>query len=340
MASRQAHARERDAARLTPLAALLVAGCAGAPSPMLPASEVAGELATLGWWLLAIASAVVVGMTVLVLVPLRWRAESLEETPVSRRGGPRGIAVGVGVTALVLAGIFLSTLVTLNDTAEPPREPDVTIEIVGHQWWWEVRYLGPDSSVVATTANEFHVPVGEPVRLIVGSADVIHSLWVPRLHGKIDLIPGRSNHFWLQADRPGRYRGQCAEYCGMQHAHMELYVEAVPPPDFRAWLERVSGPAPEPEDPLARRGRAVFMNRECVTCHTIRGTDARGERGPDLTHFASRETLAAGMYPNDRAHLTSWVVDATGLKPGARMPEMALEPEALHAVVAYLQSLR
>lgn len=320
--------------------ALVSASCAPAPSPLLPASDPARELANLGWWLLGIAGAVVLVITALVLIPLRNRGGDLAGTPVTDAGGPGAILTGAGIAAAILAGVFVFTTLTLEETASPGEEPAVTVEVVGHQWWWEIRYLGSDSSVVATTANEFHIPVGEPVRLIVSSADVIHSLWIPQLQGKIDMIPGRSNTFWLEADRPGRYRGQCGEYCGLQHAHMELYVVADSLPAYRRWLDNQARPARRPEQPLARRGRTAFMDRECATCHTIRGSPAEGTEGPDLTHVASRKTLAAGMFPNDRAHLTAWIVNAPGLKPGSAMPAMALEPQTLRAIVAYLRSLR
>lgn len=310
----------------------------------------AGELAELGWWLIAIATVVVLVVTALTLLPLRRRVRGEgETTPAggglagvtpSDRGGTTALVAATGAAGVLLLGTFLYNVATLGRTAAPSDTPSLTIEVVGHQWWWEIRYLDRDSTEIAVTANEFHIPVGEPVRLVVRSADVIHSFWVPRLHGKIDLVPGRSNVFWLQADRPGRYRGQCAEYCGLQHAHMGLYVTADPPREFAAWLERESGPAADPVEALAERGRTEFANSACAQCHTIRGVSARDLGGPDLTHLAGRRTIAAGMYPNDRAHLSAWIVDAPSLKPGTAMPEMALEPAKMRAIVAYLETLR
>jgi cytochrome c oxidase subunit 2 len=204
------------------------------------------------------------------------------------------------------------------------------------QWFWEIRYPGGR----AVTANEIHIPVRTRVNVVATTADVIHSFWVPELNRKIDMIPGRNNRVLLYADQPGRYRGQCAEYCGVQHAHMSLYVFADPPARFRAWLAQQARPARAAITPAQRRGRRVFLTHQCESCHTLRGTPARGTVGPDLTHVASRTTLAALTIPNTRAELDAWLTDPQHVKPGNRMPALALAPADRQALVGDLESLR
>ncbi|HEV2706187.1 MAG TPA: c-type cytochrome, partial [Pyrinomonadaceae bacterium] len=207
-------------------------------------------------------------------------------------------------------------------------------------WWWEVEYDNRNPSLNVTTANEIHIPVGRPVFFRLTSNDVIHSFWVPNLHGKTDLIPGRETTTWLRADRAGTFRGQCAEFCGHQHAHMALTVVAEAPEQFQAWYDAQLKPAREPATPAEARGREVFLTSPCVMCHKIQGTDAGGNAGPDLTHLASRPTLAAGTLENTRGHLAGWVVDSQKIKPGNRMPPNNIEPDDLQALLDYLQSLK
>jgi cytochrome c oxidase subunit 2 len=209
------------------------------------------------------------------------------------------------------------------------------VEVTGRQWWWEVRY--PESGVV--TANEIRIPAGRPVRLVVTSGDVIHSVWIPELHGKIDMIPGRSNSQVIIADEPGEYRGECAEFCGAQHAKMQFIVVAEPPERFAAWLERQAQPANAPADAMQLEGREIFLGSACVYCHAVRGTNANSNFGPDLTHLASRRTLAAGMLANNRGNLSGWVLNPQQIKPGNKMPPTALSGEELNALLAYLESL-
>ena len=208
--------------------------------------------------------------------------------------------------------------------------------MIGHQWWWEVRYPGTN----AVTANELHIPVRTPVRIEVKTADVIHSFWVPELNRKIDTIPGRTNVVELDADAPGRYRGQCAEFCGLQHAHMAMYVFVDEPDAFRRWLEAQERPAASPAGGQAAEGERLFMNGPCSSCHAIRGTDADGYVGPDLTHVASRTTLAAVTIPNDRENLREWIVDSQHVKPGNQMPNFNVSGRKLDALVAFLEGLK
>lgn len=215
------------------------------------------------------------------------------------------------------------------------------IRVIGHRWWWEVDY--PDHQIV--TANELVIPIGEPVGIELSSVDVIHSFWVPQLHGKMDMIPGRVTHFWMQADRPGIYRGQCAEYCGLQHAHMAFVVKALPPEQFVRWLESPGTTArPSPEQSPVRsieedRGHRLFLRHGCSVCHAIEGTPASGQAGPDLTRIAYRETLAAGTIDNTPKNLLRWLAAPQEVKPGAKMPATEATKEELEAIVTYLLSL-
>jgi cytochrome c oxidase subunit 2 len=220
--------------------------------------------------------------------------------------------------------------------AYPPTPPALTIEVIGHMWWWEVRY--PDHEV--TTANEIYIPAGQPVNIRLTTNDVIHSFWVPELNGKIDMIPGKTNTLWLQAAEPGIYRGLCTEFCGLQHAKMQYLVIAVPPNAFAQWVEAQRQPAPAPTDETTRLGQQIFLGSACVYCHAIRGTNASGQLGPDLTHIASRRTLGAGILPNNRGTLGGWTINSQHIKPGNRMPPMNLSGAELQALLDYLATLR
>jgi cytochrome c oxidase subunit II len=216
----------------------------------------------------------------------------------------------------------------------PPEDSDpLHVTVIGHQWWWEYRY--PDHGV--TTANELHVEAGRPVVVDLESMDVVHSFWVPRLAGKTDVVPGRTNRMWFMANEPGIYQGQCAEYCGMQHANMLLIVQAQPREQFVAWLEQQRQPGQR--DAKAQAGRDLFLANACANCHAIAGTVAQGTFGPDLTHLMSRQTLASGMVPNNRDQLTQWVLDPQTIKPGCLMPGMHMGQREVDGIVSYLQTL-
>jgi cytochrome c oxidase subunit II len=329
------------------LGAVLVAwcasGCAGSPSPMLPASVPAVQLANLGWLLTIVGAIVIVIIAVLLTIPtLRgWHAGRAGEIPGVHSGdGERWIVIGgIAIPLVILIGVFAVTAATLSKTSHPPTRARFMIEITGRQWWWEVRYPSPDPQQTFVTANEIHIPVGEPIALRVQSADVIHSFWVPQLQGKIDVIPGQTNTFWLRADSAGVYRGQCAEYCGIQHAHMALQVVAQPRAQFESWVAQQRAPAPAPTDSLASAGRDAFEHQACALCHSIQGTGAHGKMGPDLTHVASRLMLAAGTIPNTPGHLAGWIMNSQTIKPGNDMPQMYLDGASLHAIMAYLATL-
>ena len=248
------------------------------------------------------------------------------------------VGLGIAVPMVVLTLLFVwSDIFVIRSTAAPKQgSTALTVDVVGKQWFWEVRY--PGSGVV--TANELHIPVGVRVRVVGTTEDVIHSFWVPELNKKIDLIPGRPDVELLDAERPGVYRGQCAEFCGLQHAHMSFLVFADPPARFRAWLAAQKRTARPPTGSLADRGRQLFLAENCAACHTIRGTSARGRVGPDLTHVRSRATLAAATIPNDPASLAAWLRDPQHVKPGNRMPDLELSAADVSALVAYLDGLR
>jgi cytochrome c oxidase subunit 2 len=308
-------------------------------SSVHPASHASHEIAHL-WWVMMIVGWVGFAVVVLLLW-LGWWRRNRRDLPGG--GGDRAatawiVGLGVGVPIVILSALFVWSDVFVIDSTAAPRTGStrLTVDVVGHQWWWEARY--PASGVV--TANEIHIPVGARVRAVVTTDDVIHSFWVPELNRKIDMIPGRRNEILLDADSAGVYRGQCAEFCGLQHAHMAFLVYADPPARFRAWLAAQRSPARAPPGALAAHGRAVFLSESCGDCHTIRGTSADGEVGPDLTHLASRQTLAAGTIPNRPPDLSGWIEDPQHVKPGNRMPAVGLSARQLSAVVAYLGTLR
>lgn len=253
----------------------------------------------------------------------------------------RVVAGAVGATALILA-VFLTLNWRLERAIAAPKQANVlTIDVIGRQWWWEIQY--PDSLTPSnwiSTANEVHIPVNRPVRLRMTSRDVIHSFWVPSLSGKKDLVPGRVTETWFQADSPGVYRGQCAEFCGHQHANMALLVVAHRPDEFHEWVAAQRAPASEPYDSLRQAGKQVFLAGSCSLCHAIVGTPAGGRIGPDLTHIGSRRTIAAGTLPNTRGHLAGWILDPQRIKPGVYMPANGLEPRQLDALLAYLEGLK
>lgn len=265
--------------------------------------------------------------------------------PVTRSGGNSGlraVAIGTGISTLILVAMTIYALVVLERTAHPAAPVALTVDVTGFDWWWRVDYGDGDAAQHFVTANEIHIPVGVPVRLRLASADVIHAFWVPLLAGKTQMIPGLVNEQWLQADRPGVYRGQCTQYCGVQHAHMAVEVVAQSQSEFDAWLAAQRQPAHAVSQTdigaVLPAGRKLFMER-CAGCHTVRGTEAVGPNGPDLTHLNSRRQIGAGLMSNTPAHLIDWITHAQELKPGARMPSMPLTSPESGALSAYLATL-
>jgi cytochrome c oxidase subunit 2 len=316
---------------LLPAVALVVAGCgSNRQSTLTPHSKASGEIATL-WWSMMIGAWVVFGVVVMLLAIAFLRRPG-EPKPRNDSKAKRLILIGGGAAPIVvLSVLFAFALRTMPATSAPKGKVALTVEVIGHQWWWEVRYPG----VAAVTANELHIPARTAVRLEARTADVIHSFWVPELNRKIDMIPGRTNSILLRADRVGVYRGQCAEFCGLQHANMAFLVYADPPARFRAWLARESRPAA-----VRGNGAAAFVGVGCGACHAIRGTDARSDVGPDLTHVASRTSLAALTIPNTKGDLAAWIADPQHVKPGNHMPDLDLKGPEVQAVVDYLEQLR
>jgi cytochrome c oxidase subunit 2 len=327
------------------VAALAAAGCTGIQPTLAPGGPEARAIADLGWLVLVTFVAVTVVMWALIAWVGVRRTGSLAthaawNAPSDRRWIYAG---GIVVPILVLGTIFVLTLRTMaafpmghGDETPPPAD----LRIVGHQWWWEIDYRMGELQQHVVTANELHIPAGRPVDIELVTRDVIHSFWVPRLHGKVDLVPGLVNRIRIEADEPGLYRGECAEFCGPQHARMILLVRAETPADFEAWLAGQRQPAAPPATSQAAHGQNVFLTSACVLCHTVRGTAAHGQIGPDLTHLASRAGIAANAYPNNTAYLQAWVTHAQSLKPYAQMPNItAFTGEDLQALVAYLRGL-
>lgn len=293
------------------------------------------DFSTTAWWLLfgvaAFVCVVVIALVVGAMISRRKAAKV-------REGEAKGFVMtfGVVIPAVVLAATFALSVAGIAKNAKPSRPAALKVQVVGHQWWWEVRY--PDSGAV--TANEIHVPLGTPVELQLTSDDVIHSFWVPAIMPKLDLIPGHTNDTWMTVDDAGTYRGQCAEYCGLQHAHMAFTVVAEPEAKFQQWLGDQAEPAVKPTTAEERKGYDVLTSGSCASCHTVRGTPADGKVGPDLTHLADRSRLAAETIPNDRGHLGGWIANSQQIKPGNKMPPQPLSPGDLTAVITYLESLK
>lgn len=315
--------------------AWLLAGCSNSPNVLAPQGPAAAHIATLAWVLFTIATLVYLLVVTFLLLGL-FRRRGQQPDPDRKRLDERFIVwAGIVAPAIVLLLVFVFTVGTIRAISAPAIPEEMTIEVTGHQWWWEVHY--PHQDVI--TANEIHIPVGQPVRIHLRSAQVVHNFWVPELHGKMDLVPGQTNTFWLQADHPGEYWGVCAEFCGLQHANMRFVVVAEAEADFTQWLERQQQPASPPTDEVTRQGQQLFLGASCVYCHAIAGTNAKARVGPDLTHFASRRTLAAGAAPNNIGNLASWITNPHYIKPGNLMPAANLSGEELQALLAYLQSL-
>jgi len=341
----------RAATLAAAMALLAAAGCAGPErhSVVDPAGVQADRIHGLWWLYLAVCVAVYVLVMAAVAVALVRRRGGSDQpltAPPLAAEVRRGIAVAgcVGLTVVTLFVLLIADFVTGRRIDSLAREGTLTVRVTGHQWWWEVRYEESDPQQqhnAFTTANEIHIPTGRAVRFELESTDVIHSFWVPNLHGKTDMIPGHRTKTDIRADRDGEFWGQCAEFCGHQHANMRLRVIAQPEAEFQKWLAEQRQPARESAPKSSQdRGKGVFMKSSCVLCHTITGTQAGGRVGPDLTHLASRPRIAAGTLENTRGNLAEWVTDPHGIKPGVRMPANPLAPEDLHVLLDYLESLK
>jgi len=297
------------------------------------------------WWLFVLVCGVVFVAILAALAWALWRTPradpaTLPDTSVlgrRQRGAEFAVAGAVALSTIGLVALAVASFVTDRAIASIGA-PDIQIDVTANRWWWDIRYDHQDKSKIFTTANELHIPVGKPVLLRLRASDVIHSFWVPNLGGKKDMIPGRQSTITLQADKPGTYRGQCAEFCGAQHAKMALVVVA--DENFEEWAQAQRQPAPAPSGAQEKRGHDLFVNGPCAMCHAIQGTLAHGRRAPDLTHFSSRQTLAAGTLPNSLGHLAGWILDPHSIKPGVNMPPNPMSPDDLHALLAYLGTLK
>ena len=331
------------AGRAFPAFALLVNACVpyDRQSALDPAGPQAVSVHQL-WRFMLIVSIVVYVLVIAALLFVVRRRRMIDNTRSTEReaGARRAVVAAVVVTALILFVQLTAALSVGSGMMHHEPAPYLSVRLTGYQWWWDIEYEDPIPANLLRAANELHIPVGRPVRVKLISRDVIHSFWVPNLGGKKDLIPGHDNETWIRADRPGIYRGQCAEFCGLEHAKMSLFVVAEPPEQFAAWVQRQRSPAPLPSDSLLARGKAVFESSRCALCHTVAATTAVGKIGPDLSHVASRLTIAAGTLRNTTANLTAWILDPQTLKPGAQMPGTALAAPDLRALVAYLETLR
>jgi cytochrome c oxidase subunit II len=305
------------------------------PSMLDPKGDEADKIARTWWIMFGLAIGVyVLVATFIVIAVLRGRR--------TERGRPSRLTDGsfvwfggIVMPVVVLLVIAVLTVTTTAALRKPSRSA-LHVQIVGHDWWWDVRYPGTSIRV----ANEFHLPVGTPIEIRLTSADVIHSFWVPQIGGKVDLIPGQPNEFRFTITKPGLYRGQCAEYCGLQHANMALYVHADPPGLYERWVAAHRDPPSEPASELAAQGAMAFQAQACAGCHTVRGTQAQGTRGPNLTDFGSRRSIGAGTIANTPSRLARWMVNAQQFKPGAHMPPISLSSGDVDAIVAYLESLK
>jgi cytochrome c oxidase subunit 2 len=329
---------------------LFVAATAFAQSPTNmfdPAGTPAHSIFDLSKLVLAVTLAIfliVAGLLLYALIRFRSRPEDAGSEPAQIYGSNQIELSWTVIPILIVVMLFLTTArVILGTQAIPKPEDAMNVTVIGHQFWWEYRY--PKLGIV--TANELHIPVSDlahptPTYLTMSSADVVHSFWVPRLAGKTDLIPNRVNTMWIDPQKPGLYLGQCAQYCGVQHAKMLIRVYAQTPADFAAWVSQQKKPARQDfsSDPAAAEGQTVFMHNACISCHTVAGTAATGRFGPDLTHVASRDTIASGAIDNTPQNLRKWIDDPDSMKPGCLMPSMHLNNRDLDAVTAYLTQLR
>jgi cytochrome c oxidase subunit II len=329
----------RTLAPVAAASAVLAAGCGSEHHILDAASPDAAAIRWL-WWVLFWVS-----VFVFTTVTAGWAYALWRRRPDGAEPEPEGHALrwiliaGAGIPAIILVGLTAVTILTGARISEAARDDDaLVIDVIGHQFWWEVRY--PDAAVV--TANEIHIPAGRSTRLRLASNDVIHSIWIPRLHGKLDLTPGRVSQLVVRAEEPGTYRGFCAEFCGAQHALMGLLVIAQPEAEFDAWLQQQRRTRPAPADPETVLGRDAFVRHDCHHCHRVRGgglEDASQGVGPDLTHLGSRRTIGAVTVDNTAENLARWILDPHDIKPGVLMPATRLSDAELRALVRYLEGL-
>lgn len=344
----------RSLCGLSAAALLLFSGCRYADSTFNTHGPAARSIANLSWLMTILFLIIIIVMWALLAIAFYKRRGTLaEHAPIDMGGGQMWIAIGgIAIPLIVLTILFVLGLGLLRDfpihgmhsgmnqrQMATMMKPE--IRIIGHQWWWEIQYLNDDPSQSFTTANELHLPTGRSVNIEVETADVMHSFWVPSLHGKVDLIPGQSNYIRIEASSPGEFNGQCAEYCGEQHAKMRILAVAQELDEYDAWRQAQLKEGIEPSEPAAKAGEQIFLSGPCSMCHAVRGTIAGGRVAPDLTHIGSRQMIAANVYRNNDAYLEAWITHAQSLKPGAQMPDLTqFNGEQLTDLVAYLRQLQ
>jgi cytochrome c oxidase subunit 2 len=315
-------------------------GCGGQQNFLNDHSPQSHAIMLLWWWMFGAAMVVLLGAIGLLVLSFLRRGKRGLPIFGTRESVPQAMVLvfGIAVPAVVLVALFgASDVYLVGKTGPPsPKSTALTVHVIGRQWWWDVQYPGTS----AVTANEIHIPVRTRVDVIATTGDVIHSFWVPSLNRKIDMIPGRVNRILLYASSAGRYRGQCAQFCGLEHARMAMYVFAQPKAQFEAWLRNQQAPAAAPRTAAQRAGKADFMNDQCASCHTIAGTAAQGDVGPNLTHVGSRTTLAALTIPNTPYWMSRWIRNPQAIKPGVQMPDLGIPGGQIKEIVAYLESLR
>jgi cytochrome c oxidase subunit 2 len=322
------------------VSALLLAGCSNSQSALDVHGAAAIELKHLILLFAVVCSAVwlaVVGVLAWALV--RRRGDGEPGSAEHERRLRLAVMAAVAATVVIISGLTLTSFLATH-RIDRMDDAALTIQVRGQQWWWQVIYPDRNPALAFETANEIHIPVGKNIKLELEGADVIHSFWVPSLAGKQDLVPGRHNTLEIRAERPGVYRGQCAEFCGLQHSHMAVLVFAEAEADYERWAAAQRAQAVASINPEASTGRTVFMSKPCAACHTIRGTQAGGKTGPDLTHVGGRQTIAAGLLETTRGSLAAWIADPQTLKPGNNMPLVPLTSDELRALSAYLESLK
>jgi cytochrome c oxidase subunit 2 len=327
------------------VAAISFSGCSGNQSMLNPAAEQADRIGQL-WWLFCIVMSVIYALVLLfTVIAVARRHKSISPPtlhPEQKREKRMTYTVsGLAVATIVILFIFMTRDFLTGRDMQALNDPNpLKILVTAHQWWWQVKYENDVASNIVQTANEIHLPLGKAVHFDLQSPDVIHSFWSPNFDGKKDIVPGHPTSFWFRPTKTGTFYGQCGEFCGLQHAHMRFVVVVEPPEQFQNWLTAISQPANPPQGDLEKHGAQVFLNGNCIMCHSISGTPARGTVGPDLTHLASRQTIGAGTIPNTRGHLGGWVLDAPRIKPGVLMPQNNLSPADFQALLAYLETLK
>ncbi|AMA57489.1 cytochrome C oxidase subunit II [Bradyrhizobium sp. CCGE-LA001] len=328
---------------LVPFATLPLAACAGRQSVLDPQGLQSDQILRTFFIFLIVAAVVWIAVVIVLCVGMLRRKRAAGQPlalhqSFERTSGRVVFVLGVATLVIVLGLSIVSY--AGQRTVFAKDENALTLKIIGHQWWWEVRYEDDSPNKSFVTANEIRIPIGQPVKVELESADVIHSFWIPSLTGKMDLITGQKNELQFTAKTPGVYRGQCAEFCGLQHAHMAFAVLALPPDEYVRWRDKENESAKSPTEPLGKQGEQLFRARGCALCHTVRGTLAGGQLGPDLTHVASRTTIAAGTLPMTTATLGAWIADPQHIKPGNTMPKMPLQSDELIAIIHYLEQLK